>query len=117
MHLPAPYAVERLPRMKVSSRLAIINSQSLTAVEGLCNDCLKNRDESIYEMKRRLAAVEKRTHALQSICRSCTGASRPEEIACDSLDCPVYYSRVRETAKFQQSKIEGSEILKVLRAV
>ncbi|KAF8249753.1 DNA/RNA polymerase [Wilcoxina mikolae CBS 423.85] len=83
----------------------------------LCNVCRTNRDASIYQMKRRLAAVEKRTYDLQSICRSCTGASRPEEIACDSLECPVYYSRVRETAKFQYAKKEGREILEILRAV
>jgi DNA polymerase zeta len=61
--------------------------------------------------------VEKRYNALMDICRSCTGASRAEEIACDSYECPVLYSRTREETKFEYQKKEAREVLEVLRAV
>jgi DNA polymerase zeta len=71
---------------------------------------------SVLTLTTRLAREERKMDALVRVCRSCEGASgcRPREeggdgggeegdavvredgVACESLDCPVYYSRKRQ---------------------
>jgi len=64
-----------------------------------------------------LCAAEKRVNDIRRICASCSGVSRPQELRCDSLDCPVYYSRVKETQKLQYEDKKAKAILQVLRAL
>lgn len=45
--------------------------------------------------------VEVKVANLQAICRSCAGVPYGDEVPCDSIDCPVYYSRVRESTKLR----------------
>lgn len=35
---------------------------------------------------------------ISDVCRSCSGLAFGEEVRCDSRDCPVFYTRVKEKA-------------------
>ena len=38
-----------------------------------------------------------------------------DEIACDSLDCPVFYARIRQSAKLRYESEAVAQILDVLK--
>ncbi|KAF8472023.1 hypothetical protein BDZ91DRAFT_775438 [Kalaharituber pfeilii] len=61
----------------------------------VCNSCMLDRDASLYRLRSRLRKSEKGASELHAICRSCANITVAEDIACDSKDCPVFYSRVR----------------------
>lgn len=75
---------------------------------------MERRDESLYEVRRRLVDVETRYAHLQKICRSCAGASWAEEVPCDSQDCPIYYSRVRQETRLHSQRRAAEPIIKAL---
>ena len=91
---------------------------------GLCDRCLNCRHESVYKALCRLSDAESRAHRLRQVCRDCCGggevgraaaASEEDGIACDSLDCPVFYARVRQTTKLQYETEAVAQILDVLK--
>ena len=57
---------------------------------------MEDRDNSLYRLRSRLRKSEKRNADFHAICRSCAGLAPLEEVSCDSKDCPVFYSRVRQ---------------------
>jgi DNA polymerase zeta len=38
------------------------------------------------------------------VCRSCSGLAWGEEVRCDSRDCPVFYTRIREKSRLANLK-------------
>ncbi len=84
--------------------------------KAVCEDCLITRDVSYYEVKRRLADLEERNNDLHAVCRSCSGISWLEEVACNSQDCPVYYSRLREASKAKYEEDIARPLLETLAA-
>lgn len=83
----------------------------------MCPSCSESRDVSIYKTQIQLCAAQKRMHDIRRICVSCSDVSRPEELKCDSLDCPVYYSRVKETQRHQYEDKRAKMLLQALRAL
>lgn len=59
---------------------------------------MMDRDNSLYKLRSRLKKSEKRNADFHAVCRSCAGLTPSEEVLCDSRDCPVLYSRVRQAA-------------------
>lgn len=80
----------------------------------LCANCLAHRDRSFYEVQERLKTVEKSVIDLQEICRSCAGCSPIEEVPCDSTDCEVYYSRVRQNTKLKTYQASSRNLIREL---
>lgn len=70
---------------------------SSLASAGLCPDCRAHPTEAIYSLSSRKQALLQRQRALHQICISCSNNPLLEAIACDSIDCPNLYSRVRNT--------------------
>ncbi|BGP52794.1 DNA polymerase zeta [Rhodotorula sphaerocarpa] len=62
---------------------------------GLCAPCKSRPTETIYQLVSRKHALLSRQHALHQICVSCSANPVYESIACDSIDCPNHYARVR----------------------
>lgn len=67
-----------------------------THIIAICSECMIGRDSSLYRLRSRLWKSEKKNVDLHTICRSCAGLGQTEEVSCDSKDCPVFYSRVRQ---------------------
>lgn len=80
----------------------------------ICKDCWVNKDRSFYEVRRRMMDVERRVNNLNAVCRSCAGISAVEEISCDSIDCPVFYSRIRETTKLRNFRVSERQMIEIL---
>lgn len=49
-------------------------------------------------LKTKVHKAEVKVKNILDICRSCSGLAFGEEVRCDSRDCPVFYSRVKERA-------------------
>jgi DNA polymerase zeta len=88
----------------------------IVEVEGssLCYGCEDQADHSLLQLRTRLVKAEKKNAQLAKVCRSCSGLGWDEEIKCDSKDCPLFYSRVRNNADVKQIR---SEVLPVVRTL
>lgn len=64
---------------------------------GLCPDCAAHPAEVAYTLSARRQALVSRRSALHDVCVSCSGNPNFAPIACDSIDCPNLYARVRNT--------------------
>jgi len=65
----------------------------------LCTACLMRPARALLTLKQRIWKCEQTVKQVDMVCRSCSGLAWGEEIKCDSRDCPVFYTRIREKAK------------------
>lgn len=71
----------------------------------LCERCKEDELGTMVVLQGRLNSQRKGYNDLVKICQSCVGLGSwdggDQEVKCDSKDCPVFYSRVRQRAKVQ----------------
>ncbi|KAK4198463.1 putative DNA polymerase zeta catalytic subunit [Triangularia verruculosa] len=84
----------------------------------LCGKCKDDQLGTIAVLQARLNSQRKGYNDLVKICQSCIGLGSwdggEHEIKCDSRDCPVFYSRVRQRAKVQgEGKVLESVITRL----
>ena len=77
----------------------------------VCDECASQPAVISAALRSRLRKAEMRAQRVDMVCRSCSGLAFNEEVRCDSRDCPVFYTRVRERATL---KGLGGGILGVL---
>jgi len=61
--------------------------------------CLKRPAHSLLSLKYRVWDTETRVSQVDSVCRRCSNLAWGEEIKCDSRDCPVFYTRIKERSR------------------
>ncbi|PVI06621.1 hypothetical protein DM02DRAFT_667492 [Periconia macrospinosa] len=86
-------------RAKLSSSSLTANQQDAYAALPLCSSCLKRPARSLLSLRETLRKSEQRVRQVDVVCRSCANLAWGEEVKCDSRDCPVFYTRVREKGK------------------
>ncbi|KFX96058.1 hypothetical protein V490_03531 [Pseudogymnoascus sp. VKM F-3557] len=92
--------------MKSSS--CLVCQDKLETKAAICPTCLGNRPSSLLALQTRLAAMERKNRELENVCRSCSNIPWTDEVRCDSKDCPVFYSRVKEKARLvTERKVAG----------
>lgn len=64
----------------------------------MCLDCSSSPARSLLALREKLHRAERRVVNVRDVCRSCDGLAFGEEVRCDSRDCPVFYTRLREQA-------------------
>ncbi|KAK3064581.1 hypothetical protein LTS18_005912, partial [Coniosporium uncinatum] len=76
----------------------------------LCADCIKRPDIALVKLRERVRKAELRASNVDKVCRSCAGLAFGEDVRCDSRDCPVFYTRVRERANLGSLRngVEGA---------
>lgn len=89
--------------MKSSSCIVCRSKRSHTT-EPVCPECLRRPYLALLGVVSRLQRAEKRVVDLEAVCRSCMGVSPGDPISCDSMDCPVFYSRTRDAAHLRHSR-------------
>jgi DNA polymerase zeta len=89
--------------MRSSSCILCKAKLSDTAVP-VCSECLQHPHLALLDVVSRLRQAEKRVVDLEAVCRSCMGVPAGDEVRCDSMDCPVYYSRTRDAAHWRHSR-------------
>ncbi|KAJ6111935.1 hypothetical protein N7523_007996 [Penicillium sp. IBT 18751x] len=97
-----------------SSSCIICKAKLSDATVPVCGECLQNPHLALLDVVSRLQRAEKRVVDLEAVCRSCMGVSAVDEIRCDSLDCPVYYSRTRDAAHWRHSQAVLEPVVEML---
>ena len=96
----------------MKSSTCLVCREALDIEAPLCQSCFEQAPQSLLNLKARLIREERKKAQLAKVCRSCSGLAWNEEVKCDSKDCPVFYSRVRQRASL---KNEEAQILPVVR--
>jgi DNA polymerase zeta len=98
--------------MKSSS--CLVCNERLDSGVPICDGCLQRRETSILALRTRLRKAERRAADLQNVCRSCAGLAFAEDVRCDSMDCPVFYSRTRQMAELGSTRAMVQPVMKTL---
>ncbi|KAK2858506.1 hypothetical protein FQN49_004667 [Arthroderma sp. PD_2] len=81
----------------------------------ICNVCLRQEPHlSLLKLEYRIHDSERKVANLHGICRSCMGVGWGEEVKCDSKDCPVFYSRMRQTSDLRHTRALLEPVISVL---
>ncbi|KAF2805235.1 uncharacterized protein BDZ99DRAFT_396509 [Mytilinidion resinicola] len=70
----------------------------------LCAACKARPAQTLLALRMRLNQAETRVKSVEDVCRSCAGLAFGEEVRCDSRDCPVFYTRLRERARADRAR-------------
>ena len=80
----------------------------------LCPTCRSRPDASLLTLQSRLTTEERQYEEVLSVCRSCSGLSPAEEVQCDSKDCPVFWTRMRQLNKVRQERAVTEPVIRGL---
>lgn len=69
---------------------------------GICLDCRRNPETSMYRAVSARHAAESRQRALHDVCTTCARDS--ERPPCEAMDCPVLYTRLRNDAEVEHTR-------------
>ncbi|KAF2632532.1 DNA polymeras-like protein zeta catalytic subunit [Macroventuria anomochaeta] len=84
------------------------------AVLPLCAQCLRRPARALLTLKERIWKNEVICKEVDMVCRSCSGLAWGEEIKCDSRDCPVFYTRIREKSRLSNLREGVGRVVNVL---
>ncbi|KAJ4259633.1 DNA polymerase zeta [Fusarium torreyae] len=80
----------------------------------LCPACRTNIPSSLLALQTRLTAEERRLQEVLSLCRSCSGIGPVEDVQCDSKDCPVFWTRMRQASKTKGERNASQPVIQSL---
>ncbi|OAG06859.1 uncharacterized protein CC84DRAFT_1142989 [Paraphaeosphaeria sporulosa] len=80
----------------------------------LCKQCLKKPARALLGLKNIICKSEKRAANINAICRSCSNLAWGETIRCDSRDCPVFYTRIRENSRLAGLRDDLGRVVEIL---
>ncbi|EXA40006.1 DNA polymerase zeta subunit [Fusarium oxysporum f. sp. raphani 54005] len=80
----------------------------------LCPSCRKNAPSSLLTLQTRLTTEERRLQEVLSLCRSCSGLGPIEDVQCDSKDCPVFWTRMRQASKTKGQRNASQPVIQSL---
>ncbi|KAK0633703.1 hypothetical protein B0T14DRAFT_561268 [Immersiella caudata] len=70
----------------------------------LCKRCEADASSSMVRLQTKLNAQQRRYADVFKVCQTCTGMPPLEEVPCESKDCPVYYTRVKQETRLTAEK-------------
>ncbi|KAI0389573.1 DNA polymerase family B [Xylariaceae sp. FL0594] len=70
----------------------------------ICRRCRKNTPKSLIKLQTQLNKEETKLMDVMKICQSCAGLAPLDEVPCDSKDCPVFYTRMKQGARYRAEK-------------
>jgi len=97
-----------------SSSCILCKAKLSDAAVPVCSECLQNPHLALLDVVSRLQQAEKRVVELEAVCRSCMRVPAGDKVRCDSMDCPVYYSRVRAAAHWRHSRATLEPVVELL---
>ncbi|QDS67899.1 hypothetical protein FKW77_008243 [Venturia effusa] len=80
----------------------------------ICEECSSKPEKSLFTLKTKVHKAEVRVKNILDVCRSCSGLAFGEEVRCDSRDCPVFYTRVKEKSALASLRERTDGVVHVL---
>ena len=77
----------------------------------LCPSCRAEPAQTVHVLSTRSQRAETSHSQVQAICSDCCGIPLGEEVACDSRDCPVFYSRLKAVSLLETSLTRDAGLL------
>ncbi|KAI0886227.1 uncharacterized protein GGS22DRAFT_199536 [Annulohypoxylon maeteangense] len=101
-----PGARKTLESYMKAAACVVCGSRSSKRAEGasVCARCRRNAPVSLVKLQTQLNAEERKLEDVNRICRSCAGMAPLDEVGCDSKDCPVFYTRMKQEARFRTER-------------
>lgn len=90
-------------KIKISSGPAAAAAANENAMP-LCSRCKRDVPGSMLKLQTRLNLEEKKYMEVVKVCQSCAALSPLDEVPCDSKDCPVMYSRLKQFSKLRNER-------------
>ncbi|KAF7535932.1 hypothetical protein G7054_g4945 [Neopestalotiopsis clavispora] len=72
--------------------------------KAICERCLTNAPASLLKLQGQLGLEEQKYLNVLSICRNCSGLAPLDDVPCDSKDCPVFYTRMKQAARYRTER-------------
>ncbi|KAH0497186.1 hypothetical protein TgHK011_004515 [Trichoderma gracile] len=82
----------------------------------LCDLCYAKAPDSLLTLQSKLVAVERKYDEIRRVCQGCEGLGPLEEVACDSHDCPVFWTRTRLRSKMHHEQVVTEPLINELHA-
>ncbi|KAM0417214.1 hypothetical protein ACHAPT_012791 [Fusarium lateritium] len=98
----------------MSSHCLICNKKFDRKDNPLCRTCRANVPASLLTLQTRISTEERRLQEVLSLCRSCVGVGPLEDVQCDSKDCPVFWTRMRQTSKTLGERSRNQPVIQAL---
>lgn len=86
--------------------------EAAAAAAALCRACTRDAAGSVFRLRARLSGEERRYADTVRVCRSCAGLAPLDEVACDSKDCPVFYTRVKQATRLRSERAAVEPVLR-----
>lgn len=72
--------------------------------DSMCARCQAHVPASVLRLQTQLNKEETKLLDVTKICQSCAGLAPLDEVPCDSKDCPVFYTRTKQAARYRAEK-------------
>lgn len=102
-----------MPRQKSKGSIYSVSCVScgVQSKSKLCQACQREELQTVLNMKQKVKLEQERWRAIFSVCRSCTG---DEAVHCESQDCSVYFTRVRQDKVLKELEETKMNVAKFL---
>ncbi|KAI1779003.1 hypothetical protein F4818DRAFT_403107 [Hypoxylon cercidicola] len=80
----------------------------------ICARCRRNAPASLLKLQSQLNREERKLTDVTKICQSCAGLAPLDSVPCDSKDCPVFYTRMKQQARYRAEKSVAEPAVKQL---
>ncbi|KAI2639300.1 DNA polymerase family B [Xylaria nigripes] len=70
----------------------------------ICGRCQANVPGSLLRLQTQMNEEERKLLDINKICQSCAGFAPLDKVPCDSTDCPVFYTRMKQGARYRAEK-------------
>lgn len=104
-------------KIKISGGPATAATTATTHHENampLCGRCKRDVPGSMLKLQTRLNLEEKKYMEVVRVCQSCAALSPLDEVPCDSKDCPVMYSRLKQSSKLRNERAAVDPVVRRL---
>ncbi|KAJ1335730.1 DNA polymerase delta subunit 1 [Microdochium nivale] len=97
-------AVRKTLESYMKAAACLVCSTKTENEDGLCDECKADAPRSLVSLQTQLKREEGQLLEVHKICQSCAGLSPLDEVTCDSKDCPVFYTRMKQAARYRTEK-------------
>ncbi|KAJ6444141.1 DNA polymerase zeta catalytic subunit [Purpureocillium lavendulum] len=97
-----------------STHCLVCNAKFAEEGFALCPSCRDDAPVSILALQTRLAAEERSFQEVLDVCRTCSGMSPLDEVRCDSKDCPVFWTRMKQRTRMVNTKAAWGPVIREL---
>ncbi|GAP92503.1 putative DNA polymerase zeta subunit [Rosellinia necatrix] len=70
----------------------------------VCARCQAAVPASVSRLQARLRAEETKLLDVTKVCQGCAGLAPLDDVPCDSKDCPVFYTRMKQAARYRAER-------------